>query len=284
MPETHEDAASAPFHESAMRRQFLYDAAVRWTAAAAMLALVAYVMATGPGGALISGLTVFIVAGAWIGMGLISARTLRDLPTITAAIQTDPAAAEAGLGDALRRVPLAAWARVMLYHRLAVLRHRQQRFAEAGRVCAALLGRPMGAARNLRPHLLLMLAEAALESGDVVTAYHALLDLHHTRLSLSEALQRMALQTRYEVAIGRYDAAARDAASKVSLAELLPAAQCGAVHAMLAAAAQHTAQDDLARRLWARVELLCTPQQVDRLKAGGFGVGLVQTTEELTEL
>ncbi|CAN0363210.1 unnamed protein product, partial [Ectocarpus sp. 4 AP-2014] len=140
------------------------------------------------------------------------------------------------------------------------LRHRQRRFDEAAEICYALLCEDLrGPAASVKPHLLLMLAESKLESRDPAGAYHALDALYHTRLSLVEALQRLALQTRYELMIGAHDSALHQGKRKIELAELMPLAQCGAMHAMLAYAAEQSGQTKIAAWLWERTKLISPP-------------------------
>src|SRR5690606_16278358 len=103
-------------------------------------------------------------------------------------------------------------------------------------------------------------------------AYPPLRELHAMPLSLAEQLQRLALQTRYELLIGRHGEAVRDVKRKVELAELMPAAQCGAMHAMLATAADRARQKELGAWLWERAKLLLTPSQLAQIAAGRFGV------------
>jgi len=262
-----------------LRHQLRVDLALRLMIVAGVVAILAITFDFDDNGSLLSLLAIFLAVFVWIYLNNLSARASSQLPHITAMIDSDPPAAEHALAEQLRRRPLLRWIRLMLYHRLAMLRHRQHRFAESAAICHTLLMYPTGPGRDSRAQLLLMLTESRLECRDVLGAYFALQSLHETRLSLVEHLQRLTLQTRYEVTIGADRAALRAAHQKIQLVELLPAPQCGAVHAMLATAARRADQQNLARWLWQRVELLCTPEQVRRLQQGGFGVGVVQTPQ-----
>ncbi len=193
-------------------------------------------------------------------------------------IDAEPELTEDRIAHHLHARPLLGWVRLMLYHRLAGLRHRQHRFGESATICAAILRYRLGPANDARPHLLLMLVEASLECHDLANAYHGLSRLYGTRLSLIEALQRLALQTRYEVMCGYHQHALHHQAQKIQLAELMPAPQCGEVHAVLATAATHMHDNQLAAWLWQRAELLCTPDQLDDLKAGGFNATIVRSS------
>jgi len=274
--------AVAPFAPAQLHQQMAVDAMMRWT----LVLLIGLGLASAVWYDLdlsIAGIVLLaLVIGSWVILNTASARISRALPRLGAMIEAEPAQAEDRLAQLLRVKPLLGWVRLMLYDRLAGLRHRQQQYAESLAICATVLRYRLGPARDARPHLLLMLAEAALERRDMVSAYYALLELYHLRLSLHEALQRLALQTRYEVMCGYDDAALQRAAQKVQLAELMPAAQCGALHAILATAAKRTEARDLAHWLWQRAELLCTHEQLDELKAGGFGTGVVAPAQVAT--
>ena len=126
------------------------------------------------------------------------------------------------------------------------------------------------------PHLRLRLAEAQLESGNLPGAYQALAHLQQTRLGLAQSLQRLAIQTRYELAIGAYDHALHRARAKVEMAELMPAKHCAAMHAMLATAARHAGQTKQSEWLWERTRLLAGPELTQNLERGGFGVSVVE--------
>jgi hypothetical protein len=186
----------------------------------------------------------------------------------------DPVGAEAILAAALQRKPLHRVLRLMLYHRLAVLRHRQERWGEAAAISQAVLRYRLGPAGAVRVHLLFLLVESRLNARDLAGAHAGLLELHAMPLGLAEVLQRTALQTRYEVAAGYDDQALSNLESKVQAAELMPALQSGGLHALLAEAAQHRGQMDLATWLQRRAELLLNPQELVRAGRLGRGAGV----------
>lgn len=254
-----------PFDPRRFERELWIDAAMRWTVGIVVGIGLAYLAIFGFASAeAVIGLVLLV--GAWLVIVGVSARATVDLATITAALEGSPGQAESQLATALGRKPLLRPVRLLLYHRLATLRHRQRRFAEAAAIARAVLAQPMGKAGSVRPHLLLILAESLLEIGDAVGTYLALNELHYSRLSLTESLQRLAVQTRYEVLMGRPDAALYRYDRKAQLAELLPAPQAGALHAMLAAAARDMGDAPLAEWLGRRAALLCTPDQLKRLQ------------------
>ena len=255
------------------------DAAVFWLVGVAVVASFILALWLHDRHAVLAVLPVAVLLAAWLALNLLSASASRELPMIAAMTEHDPPAAERRLAQLMRRPGLLGWVRLMLYHRLAVLRHRQHAFDESAAICAAVLSRRLGPARAARPHLLLMLVEASLERGDHASAYAALSELGQRKLSLVESVQRLALLTRYCLATGQPAHALADLPRRVELAELLPAPQCGAMHAMLGRAAELAGHEQWAQWLWARAELLCTPQQHQRHRAGHFGVALVDAME-----
>ncbi|NJL30634.1 MAG: hypothetical protein HC898_02805 [Phycisphaerales bacterium] len=220
--------------------------------------------------------------GGWMWMTFNSNRAGQMLLQATFALTVNLADTESILAQALSRWPMQRSIRLLLYHRLASLRHRQGRFAEAATISRCLLQYNLaafdrsspGAMALLQPqdrrhvlgpvqaHLLLLLAESSLQVGDLHSAHAALWQLHQGRLGVQETLQRLAIQTRYELMAGQHHAAVQLLARKVQWAELMPAAQSGAVHAMLAQAAQQVGMHQAASWLWERANLLCTPQQL----------------------
>lgn len=190
------------------------------------------------------------------GDGLIESQPGGEAPAVHAAMLKPPTAVEREISAALSRWPLPWALRILLYHRLAVLRHRQGRFDEASAVCQAILAQPMGKVEHLRAELLLMMAESRLRCGDAWGAYSALVELSRRRLGLMQHLQRLAIQTRYEVMTGRYDAALFRLEERIALAELMPAEQGAAMHAMLATAARRAGRKPVAEWLSRRAELL----------------------------
>ncbi len=266
-PQTH----SPPFIPADLKRQLLIDTVLRWMVALGVIGgLLIGLVWEDTGAHVLSLVVIMVVAGGWVAVSLINARVAQQLPMLTAAVYTDPPRAEAGLAAAIRRRPLQRRVRLLLFHRLAMLRHRQQRFAETAAICQTVLAQPMrrsligfSSINDVRNNLLLMLAEARLQCKDVVGSYVALTELAQSPLSLLESLQRVALQTQYEIAAGYPQAVMQGLEGKVLLAELMPAAQSGAVHAMFAVAAAKVERHDIADWLRRRAELLCTPQQIE---------------------
>lgn len=249
-----------PFSAVELERRLVIDGAVRWAVAVAVIVLILLDMLAHPVGAASSSLLILLVVASWVLLSIADARVAARLPVITAMLDENPDEAEDMLARALARWPLHRSLRLLLMHRLAVLRHQQQRLDESAAICQWMLSRPLGNARHVRPHLCLLLAEARLTAGDLVTAYWALSELHRLPRTLIETLQMLALQTRYEVAVGHDAAALSRLAQKLPLIELMPAPQCGATHALLAGAADRLNRPDLAQWLRERAELLAGPQ------------------------
>lgn len=265
-----------PFDPNTFNKQIEIDNLMRATmiGLAVLAGLAAVLM---PSVSLLSGLVApCVIIGLWLWWSTSTAKAGKTLSEVGGLMASDPEQASQLISQALAQRPVMRWARLLTYHRLAGLRHVQRRFNESAAICLCLLAQPLrGPAATIRPHLLLMLAEAELERDNLPGAYHALAHLQQTRLSLIEALQRLTLQTRYELAAHAYDAALHRSRAKVELAELMPAPHCAAMHAMLATAAQRRGNTRLADWLWERTRLLAPDALRDQLERGHFGVEVV---------
>ncbi len=264
-----------PFTPDRFLRDLGIDSTIRWTALVVVVVAAGYLILSEQTDTTLGLAVVMLLAFGWISINTISATVWRTLPSITELIGHNPVGAEALLAEHLKRRPLVRWVRLMLYHRLASIRHRQQRFQESAVICQSLLGQNLGPARRQRGPLLLMLLEAQLQCGNLHGAYAALLELHAQPLPLVESLQRLALQTRYEVLAGHDAAALAGVKQKLMLAELMPADHCGAMHAMLTTSATRAGHQELADWLWRRTCLLCSPAQVKHLFSSPFSIGVV---------
>ena len=189
-------------------------------------------------------------------LGSLTARVTRELPRASAMIEADPAAAEAWLSNLMMLPGLDRVSRVVLYHRLAVLRHRTGRHAEAHDICEEMLQLPKVAALDIAPHLLLIVAEARLLRGDFYGCYLSLLQLFNQDLGLVERLQLLALQTRYQMACDQLTTTLHQLPVKLEMIDLMPNRQAAPMHGLLATAARRTHQVELAQWLRRRGELL----------------------------
>lgn len=269
-----------PFDPDRFAKQIAMDDMLRGLLITCIVAAMAVTLVL-PGVAVVSGLLApAVVLGLWLWVSVSTARVARSLTSFSQLMASEHGKAEAALNEMLQVRPVMRWARHLSYHRLAGLRHLQRRFNETAAICLCLLNQPLkGPAAAARPHLLLMLAEAQLEVGNLPGAYHALAHLQQTRLGLAQSLQRLAIQTRYELAVGAYDHTMYRARAKVELAELMPAKHCAAMHAMLATAAEQSGQTRQSAWLWERTRLLAEPAWFEKLEQGGFGLAVVEPEE-----
>jgi len=267
-----------PFDPDRFRRLLLLDAAARWgvIVGVALAVVLASLMQLGLAAAAVIGVVAFLFAVA--GGVTVSVHTLRDLAVVTSllAVADQAERTESHLAGAVSRWPLPQWLRVLLVHRWAVLRHQQGECHETVKIATALLEVMtrvrQQAVRNLRNHTLLMLLEAQLQLEDLTGAYQTLLQLDRASLSQIERLQRLSLQTRYELMCGWPNEVVRGLERKVELAELMPAVQCGAMHAMLAQACTMLDRRQTANWLSDRAELLATNDQIEALLNSGSGI------------
>lgn len=206
-----------------------------------------------------------LIAGVWIFVSISSMKVAQQLGAVNAVMDQHPQQAEDVLATLLDKKLLQGSVRLLLYHRLAMLRHRQRCYAEAAAIGEQVLAHPVRQTAHLRSHLLLLVGDARLQCGDLGGAYQALAQLHDMRLRASERLQLLMLQTRYEVLSGHDGAALSDLRRKVQMSELMPATQNGAMHAMLAIAATREGRPTLADWLNRRAQLLCSAKQLEAL-------------------
>ena len=261
------------FTEQRLRREVRIDALCRLGLFVGVLAVVV-LASVGWAGVWSGMLAAAAIIGGWVALSIVNAKTAGAARGLFAVIDQHPDAAEQAVAQLLAKRGLVSWVRMMVYHAWAALRHRQGRYEESAALCRGVLSRRLGPGEGARPNLLLMFVEASLETQRPFDAYPALGALYAVPLDLNEALQRLGLQTRYELMIGADNAAFDRWADKVAMAELMPPAQAGATHAMLALAAQRLGQTDAQRWLARRAELLCTPAQLDQLKRQGLAPGV----------
>jgi len=275
------------FDPAWLERRLSLDAAARWgmIIGVALVVVLVQFLEAGLAIAALLGVVAFMFA---IASGVsVSLRTLRDLALITGLLANPKgqANAESVLAVTVKRWPLPQWLRVVLVHRWAVLRYRQNQYAETAAIAGALLQvMPrigQHSVKRLQSHTTLMLLEAQLQMQDLTGAYHCLLGLDTLALTQAERLQRLVLQTRYELMCDRPECVAQGLARKVELAELMPATPSAGMHAMLAQACTAMGRDDQAAWLRERAALLASDEQVNRLLGNG-GVVVGPPEDELT--
>jgi len=276
--DAHKDAVT--FSRERFEQELMIDMVLRRGVAVVAFAAVVFAVIFSHSSSMFGMLVVMLCVFAWILISSISANVWRSLSTVTAMIGPSPVTAETHLAELMRRRALMRWVRLLLYHRLASIRHRQHRFAESAAICQAILAQPLGPARRQRGSMLLILAEASMQCHDLHSTYWALVQLQEVKLNLAERLQRLAIQTRYEVLSGHDRAALSGIQQKLLLAELMPAEHCGAMHAMLTASAKRAGKQELADWLFKRSELLCGRERLDKLIRGAFAIGVVGPPED----
>lgn len=259
-------AVCRPFDAARLDRQLAWDDAAKWALIGGLVLLLLPSLASAMPGvsvrepAWFSTLLLLVIVG-WIWISLRSTSMARRLGPLLAMIEFDLQSAEPIIAEVIDRRPMQRTVRMLLYHRLALLRHRQMRFEESGAICHALLSRPLGAAEQVRVPLLLLLVESRLEAGDVAGAYYAMAQLHAMPLRLSQRLRLLPLKLRYEAAVSQDQAALWGAAAKLRLAELLPAPQCALVHGLMAICAKRSGRHAAADWLERRMQLLGGPPE-----------------------
>lgn len=256
-----------PFDSARFDRDLAIASATQW-ALAIGVGLTVFLSSILAVGSPLGQFAPFIVfTGVWLVMSMMNAKAWRTLHTVTALIEHDPVAAETHLAQVMRVPLLSRPVRLLLYHRLALLRFRQGGFGEAAAICNAVLGRRLPRPANaVRPHLLLMYVDSSLQIGDLRGAHWGLSELRRDRIGFIEQLQCLTLQTRYELAAGFHDLALSNLPYKLQLAEMMPAAQCGMLHVLFAAAADRVRQPGIAQWLRQRADLLISPQDVSSLE------------------
>jgi len=268
-----------PLTTQTLRRQLRIDTMIRWMLITT--ATFCFLLSTTMNSNNFAWPTVLAIAviGVWFWVGTKSSLVARQIPQITSLIKQEPDTVESQLTQALGQRSLSRSLRLTLYHRLAMLRQHQQRFEEVAVICQIVLQEiPRGSSyryniptegsrvameqsapvgyEQLKLHFLFMLVDASLRCNMLTNAYLALKQLHTHRLDLTDLLQLVVLQSQYEIAAGHETITLEKIDQKIALAELLPAAQNGLFHALLAKAAQRTNQTTLYQWLKRRAELL----------------------------
>lgn len=272
----------SPNEARLLARHLTTDSVIRWGIITVVaLGIIGIGVLGAPGGLQTPSYILLVLAG-WFGctwMGVQVSRQMARLPQLDG----DPDAFEATLAWCIRRKPLTRSLRLKVYERLATLRYRQQRYDEAAALSQALLMQipvPAGSSpsaaheealtttgvapfQEIRLRLLLMLTESLLHLRVEWGAYASLMELHRYSLNLTELMQLIVLQTRYEIQVGHTAIALWHIDRKIQLAELMPPRQCSVLHAMLVVAAQREGQTRLMHWLQRRVHLLSTSPKQD---------------------
>ncbi|HEX8339860.1 MAG TPA: hypothetical protein VF624_03030 [Tepidisphaeraceae bacterium] len=204
----------------------------------------------------VGALLVIVAVMVWTVLTVRTAKVQQELSLARGLLEAGrPAEAEHAIDLTLERFCLQSRPRVAALHLLATLRFTQHRFRESAQMLSRLLERARGDASILRA-MRLMLAEAALEYGDVHTAFTALSGAMTGELSVRERLKVMELQIEYCTRIAAWPQVVDGLAAKIELAELLPAEPAARVQALMALALSKLGRHDWSNWLLARVRLL----------------------------
>lgn len=189
-----------------------------------------------------------------------AARLTADFPQLVATGQFDQA--ETQIESTLRAFSLFRPAKLLALHQLAVLRHAQDRHADAAALARELLQQRLGRLSGLSTSTHMILAQSSLELGDLAAAGQALGQVGGRALVIGESLNLIALQLDYQSRIGAWDAMMTDWMPKVQMAEVMPSAPAAVSQALLALAAKKTGRDDAAKWLGDRAALLADVQEL----------------------
>ncbi|MGN6625398.1 MAG: hypothetical protein ACTHLN_02155 [Tepidisphaeraceae bacterium] len=199
----------------------------------------------------------FALPMGWFALALRTARGQQQLLRVPALIDAgELEQAEQSVADALGQFSLVRGPRLQALQHLSHIRHQQRNYAAALQIAQALLRfrLPLSVATATR----LLMAECALEAGDLLGA-HAALSAVRGAVSLRESMKLLELQTEYCVRTNAWQPAIENLPWKVELAELMPTAAAARVQAGLALAARHLQLTDWADWLARRHDLLVGP-------------------------
>ena len=204
-----------------------------------------------------------LVGGIWLVLGYRSMQASRmaaDSPSLIAAGDFDRA--ESHIDAALSSFSLFRSAKILNLHRLAILRHAQNRWRESALLCQALLSQKLGNMQPMARTSLLMLADSQIQLGDLPGAFAAMGRLFRQRLSLAEALTLQLLQLDYAWRIGAWESMVQGVGGKVQMCELMPPINAARSQALLALAAYKLNRTDLGDWLRRRAQLLADPPEI----------------------
>ena len=179
----------------------------------------------------------FATGAAWVVLVTRTAKNQQDLLRVPGWIENGQLdRADAAIGRMLTRFSLAVRPRLLALRQAAMSRSARRAQGDARHLALAALA--YRSPKAVSDGLQLIIAEAALDAGDLLGAHTALSALA-APLSMRDSLKLLELQTDYCIRVGAWPHAAHDLPGKVDLAELLPADSAALVQAMLALAARH---------------------------------------------
>lgn len=193
--------------------------------------------------------------------GIRVSKLVQGAPSLIAAGLLDQA--ELQLAEGISRFTLVRSSKVLALHHLALLRHAQGRFGDSLRLADAALGH--GADRveeSAGVSARLLVADAALEMGDLSRCHAALTSLRRCDLRLSDLLHLTALEIDYLSRIGAWREMLVDVRARIDLCELMPAPVSVRSQALLGLAAREAASTELADFLVRRCVLLADVEEL----------------------
>jgi hypothetical protein len=208
-------------------------------------------------GAVNPSLLLMVLAGIWLVLwyGTVkSSRLAAESSSLIASGMLEQA--EAQIEQSLRFFSMSRSVKSLGLLNLALVRLAQKRWPDTVLLCRELLTARRGTSEHVSKSGRLMLADSLLEMGDLRAAHEALTGLYRHRLTLSESLHLMRVQSDYLLAIGAWGELLRDLPNKVALAETIPPHQGARLQAILGLAAKRAGREQWANWLRRRVELL----------------------------
>lgn len=164
--------------------------------------------------------------------------------------------AEVELAEASQRFSLFRLPKLLALHQMGVLRHVQGRFRDSALLAREVQSHHLDKRPGIAVASHVMLAEAALEMGDLPSAYASIAWLSARPLGLPESQRLLALEVDYGSRISAWPIMMSTLPQRWPLIELLPTAPAALTQALLALAAKNNNHPDLSTWLWKRATLL----------------------------
>lgn len=269
-----------------------------WVVHVALGLLVLGAMIVGPAAGVSQVLVAAIPLTIWVLLafnGMRETRNAMHWPSLIASGQLDEA--ERQIEIAIRGFSMLRSVKLMSLHHLAVLRMAQRRWQDASDLSAALLSYRLPREKSLTRASLMVLANAAVQIGNLSAAYGAIGRLRGDALLLDERLGLLNIESLYLVKIGAWRSLLSGIDVKARMAELMPCEMAAQTQACLALGARRAGRGDWESYLKERVGLLCEaaklyaeepllrelwsePASGTRVEAASVEVASVETAEK----
>ena len=171
-------------------------------------------------------------------------------------------AAEARLQKLLRRFSIYRSTKLMACHKLAILVHARQQFAQSVQICRLLQAQRLGPVRALAIDSELLLTDALLMLGEMNSSHTHLSRLARYRLNLNQQLTLLPIRLGYELRCGAPDAVLARLETKMHLISLMPPYEAAQSSALLAMAARREGKPLLCKYLWTKARMYA---DIDRM-------------------